>query len=404
MKRITFSKKIMKPGTLILSVILLTACSGQKQTVDQKARMVQDYMPDNAVIAHRGTTYWAPELTEPAFRWARNTGADYLELDVQRSKDGVLIIMHDRTFYRTTDVAQKFPGREKEVIESFTYAEISQLDAGSAFNTRFPDHARESFKNLDVLVFEDVFQIASGNRIKRNPDSTRAFHMDEAGKYVFEYEPDPADNGNRPGVYIEYKDPDSYPGVEIEAYNELARFGWNPLEGEAISNNVPFYIDGKVNIGKTNGKILNQTFSRKCMLTLKSVFREEVLTSFLIENDESSDFSKDEVMDEIINFAVGSGAQFIGTNLGEADDGLTPVFSEKIHGAGLKANAYSFNTIEQMYTDCGPGPPKKASPLLEGMITNRAELTIDFYYSHKVREYKMTQTAEEILQNLGYNL
>jgi hypothetical protein len=63
MKRITFSKKIMKPGTLILSVILLTACSGQKQTVDQKARMVQDYMPDNAVIAHRGTTYWAPELT-----------------------------------------------------------------------------------------------------------------------------------------------------------------------------------------------------------------------------------------------------------------------------------------------------------------------------------------------------
>ena len=76
-------------------------------------------MPDNAVIAHRGTIYWAPELTEAAFRWARNTGADYLELDVQRSKDGVLVIMHDKTFKRTTDVDKKFPGRENDFIDSF---------------------------------------------------------------------------------------------------------------------------------------------------------------------------------------------------------------------------------------------------------------------------------------------
>ncbi|MCK7536488.1 MAG: hypothetical protein MZV63_38680 [Marinilabiliales bacterium] len=129
---------------------------------------MQDYMPDNAVIAHRGTIYWAPELTEAAFRWARNTGADYLELDVHRSKDSVLIIMHDKTFKRTTDVAEKFPGREGDPISSFTLEEIMQLDAGSAFNKKNPDQARQSFAGQNVLVFEDVFRIAEGKRIKRN--------------------------------------------------------------------------------------------------------------------------------------------------------------------------------------------------------------------------------------------
>lgn len=385
-----------------LSILLIAGCSSQQQELGSKAKMVQNFMPENAVIAHRGTIYWTPELTEPAFRWARNTGADYVELDVQRSKDGVLIIMHDRTFNRTTDVAQKFPGREKEVIDSFTYAEISKLDAGSAFNTRFPDRARESYKSLDVLVFEDVFQIAAGNRIKRNPDGTRAFHMDDAGKYVFEYEPDPADNGHRPGVYIEYKDPDSYPGMEEQAYKELARFGWNPLEGEIPGDNIPFYVEGKVNVGKTKGKILNQTFSRPGMLILKKVFREEVLTSFLIGNDETNDFSKEGVTDDIIKYAIESGAQFIGTNRGDIYDGLTPAFSGKIHAAGLKGNAYSFNTVEQMEKYFGQGKGKDAKPLLEGMITNRAELTIDFYYDRGVRKYKTTQTPEEVLISLGY--
>jgi glycerophosphoryl diester phosphodiesterase len=387
----------------VLSIILITGCSSHQQKISNKARQVQKYMPENAVIAHRGTVYWAPELTEPAFRWARNTGADYLEIDVQRSKDGVLIIMHDRTFNRTTDVAQKFQGREKEVIDSFTYEEISKLDAGSAFNVKFPDRARESYKSLDVLVFEDVFQIAAGNRIKRNPDGTRSFHLDNTAKYVFEYEPDPADNGNRPGVYIEYKDPDSYPGIEEQAYRELARFGWNPLEGEKLSDDIPFYADGKVNVGKTKGKILNQTFSRPGMLRLQKVFREEVLTSFLIENDDTNDFSKEGATEDIIRYAIESGAQFIGTNRGDAYDGLTSLFSEKVHAAGLKANVYSFNTVEQMEKYFGQGKGSEAKPLLEGMITNRAELTIDFYYDRGVRKIKTTQTPEDVLANLGYS-
>jgi glycerophosphoryl diester phosphodiesterase len=393
----------MRNVPLILTILLvfagITGCTQEKRT---QKEIVQDYMPDNAVIAHRGTIFWAPELTEAAYRWARNTGADYVELDVQRSKDSVLIIIHDKTFKRTTDVDQKFPGREGENIGSFTFEEIMKLDAGSKFNILKPDQARESYAGLNVLVFEDVFRISEGKRIKRNPDGTRAYSVDENGKYIFEYENDPADNGHRPGVYIETKDPDSYPGIEEQVYSELTRMGWNPLEKRVADNSEPFYKNDSVNVGNTNGKILLQTFSRQGMENLKRLFSGEVPVSFLISNPKTDEFSKAEVRAEIINFASEAGAQFIGTNLGDANDGLTAEFASEIHAAGLKTNVYSFNTVEQMEKYFGVVNGGDADPLVDGMITNRAELTIDFYYNHSVRKYKTESNPEEILINLGY--
>ena len=49
------------------------------------AKIVRDYVKPDAIIAHRGSTFWAPEETEAAYRYARNMGADYLELDLQRT-------------------------------------------------------------------------------------------------------------------------------------------------------------------------------------------------------------------------------------------------------------------------------------------------------------------------------
>jgi glycerophosphoryl diester phosphodiesterase len=385
----------MKYAGLILSFLLCLAVAGCGDKTPSKMKEVQNYMPENAVIAHRGTVYWAPELTESAFRWARNTGADYVELDVQRSKDGVLIIMHDRTFKRTTDVDLKFPGRETHPVDSFTYEEITKLDAGSPFNIKRPELARSSFKGQDVLVFEDVFRICEGKRIKRNPDGTRMLSKDATGEYVFEYEADPADNGHRPGVYIELKSPDNYPGIEQEVYNELAAMGWNPLEGERIEKNIPFYIDAKINIANTMGKILVQSFSRPSMKKVQEIFKGEVPASFLISNDKTTDLSKSEVMDEVIRFTLDAEAQFIGTNLGDANDGLLPLFSEKLHDAGLMVNVYSFNTVEQM---------EKYVSLVDGMITNRSDLTIDFYFDKGKRKYKTTQTPVDVLNDLGYIL
>lgn len=388
-------------GIIIALFIVLISFGCMQQPADQVAE-IQKYSPENSVIAHRGTIYWAPELTEAAFRWSRNTGADYLELDVQRTKDGVLVIIHDKTFKRTTDIGVTFPERMNDVISSFTYEEVMKLDAGSAFNTLRPDQARGTFAGQDVLVFEDVFRIAEGKVIKRNPDGTRVYSVDAAGKYKFEYIDDPADVGHRPGIYIETKTPENYPGMEEQIYEELTSFGWNPLEDNSLGVNEPYYVDGKVNIGNTKGKILLQTFSRKGMENFQRLFRGEVLTSFLISNPKTNEFAKKEVRDEIINYTRTVGAQFIGTNLGEENDGLSTLFSEEIRAAGLKCNVYSFNTVGQMEKYFGSGSGSEATPLVDGMITNRSDLTIDFYYQRKVRDYKMESTPEKILDDLGY--
>ena len=102
-------------GIIIALFIVLISFGCMQQPADQVAE-IQKYSPENSVIAHRGTIYWAPELTEAAFRWSRNTGADYLELDVQRTKDGVLVIIHDKTFKRTTDIGVTFPERMNDEI------------------------------------------------------------------------------------------------------------------------------------------------------------------------------------------------------------------------------------------------------------------------------------------------
>ena len=119
-------------------------------------------VPRPAIIAHRGASYFAPEETAPAYLLAREMGVDYLELDLQRTKDGVLIALHDDDLRRTTNIAEVFPGRETDSVDKFTFAELQSLDAGSWFNVRFPDRARSSFKDVKILRLEDVMNIAEG--------------------------------------------------------------------------------------------------------------------------------------------------------------------------------------------------------------------------------------------------
>ena len=181
--------------------------------------------PRNIVIAHRGTTFWAPEETEAAMRWARNAGADYLEVDLQLTSDSVLIALHDDNLSRTTDIALKFPGKEDLPANNFTYAELLTLDAGSWFNNDPVTAAqgRASFVGLDILTFEDVIMIAEGNRIQRDLDGKRITTTDAKGKITTLYEPDPFDNGNRPGVYPETKEPWQFPNIEQILKDELVR-------------------------------------------------------------------------------------------------------------------------------------------------------------------------------------
>jgi glycerophosphoryl diester phosphodiesterase len=122
-------------------------------------------------------------------------GADYLEADVQRTKDGVLIVYHDRTLQRTTDVASVFPERVSEPVESFTFDELMRLDAGTWFNAQRPGRARPAFIGARILRLEDLVAIAEA----RTP---------------------------RPGLYLETKEASRYPGIERQLVEVLARRGW----------------------------------------------------------------------------------------------------------------------------------------------------------------------------------
>src|SRR5262245_36866007 len=63
------------------------------------------------LIAHRGASAYAPEHTIEAYRLAIEQGADFVEQDLQITKDGVLICLHDLTLERTTDAEEVFPSR-----------------------------------------------------------------------------------------------------------------------------------------------------------------------------------------------------------------------------------------------------------------------------------------------------
>jgi glycerophosphoryl diester phosphodiesterase len=82
-------------------------------------------------VAHRGASGELPENTLAAIRRAVELGADLVEVDVQRSKDGVLVLVHDATLSRTTDAQRVFPDRAPWRVGDFTYQELARLDAGS---------------------------------------------------------------------------------------------------------------------------------------------------------------------------------------------------------------------------------------------------------------------------------
>ena len=80
-------------------------------------------------VSHRGVQYQAPENTMPAFRLSVTNGFKFIETDVQFTSDNVPILIHDTTVDRTTDGTG--------AVNSFTLAQIEELDAGSWFNTSF---------------------------------------------------------------------------------------------------------------------------------------------------------------------------------------------------------------------------------------------------------------------------
>jgi glycerophosphoryl diester phosphodiesterase len=123
--------------------------------------------PRPLIIAHRGASGYLPEHTLAAKALAYGQGADFLEQDVVLSKDGVPVIFHDTHIDTTTDVAKKFPGRQRAdgrfYAIDFTVAELKQLHVTERFNPKtgkaaFPKRFPVGVGSFQVVTLEEEIQ------------------------------------------------------------------------------------------------------------------------------------------------------------------------------------------------------------------------------------------------------
>ena len=80
-------------------------------------------MSKTKIFAHRGASGYAPENTLEAFALAITQGADGIELDVQLTKDGIPVVIHDETIDRVTE--------KKGWVKDYTLKELKELDLGN---------------------------------------------------------------------------------------------------------------------------------------------------------------------------------------------------------------------------------------------------------------------------------
>jgi glycerophosphoryl diester phosphodiesterase len=149
-------------------------------------------------VAHRGASGYAPENTIAAFDLAVDMKADYIEIDVQRSKDGELVLIHDTTVNRTTNGT----GRVGEL----TLEQLRKLDAGSWFGSEFAGEL--------IPTFDEILDRYRG----------------------------------KIGILVELKAPELYPGIEEQVAEALKKRNMDkPKNNKIIIQSFNFESVKKVN-------------------------------------------------------------------------------------------------------------------------------------------------------------
>lgn len=149
------------------------------------AALAQEKHKDILNVSHRGASGHAPEHTLMSYDMGEKMHGDYIEIDLQMTKDGHLIGMHDETVERTTNGTG--------YVKDMELAEIKELDAGSWFKEKYPEYANEKYDGLQVPTLEEVFQ----------------------------------EFGKNNSYYIETKSPEIYPGMEKELLRLVNKFDIN---------------------------------------------------------------------------------------------------------------------------------------------------------------------------------
>jgi glycerophosphoryl diester phosphodiesterase len=374
------------PVSFTKSALLLSLMLGLGQTQatsepSPSALATRLGIPHPAVIAHRGASFDAPESTAAAYKLARDLGADYLEMDLQRSKDGVLFALHDNNLQRTTDVATKFPERKDSPANEFTIAELKTLDAGSWFNTAYPDRARPGYVGLKILTLDEIIDIAQGNPL------------------------------HKPGLYIETKEPKQFPGIERDLKDKLQDRGWLSPTGSKLAKS-------NLAVGQGKGKVVLQTFEKSSLELLEKEMpqvpkilllwvgegsiepKSKVAFAESGDKDKATYYAKQEPKDKAefqqwVEYAKAQGA--IGTGPSAAltkggdqsySDLVKPWMNQFTHDQGMLVHVYTIDDAVdyQKVMDAG----------VDGIFTNRASELLKFY------KRPAAASVAQLLQNNGY--
>lgn len=214
-----------------------------------KNKVNENILDNNVSIAHRGASGYAPEHTFYAYDKAhKEFNADYIELDLQMTKDGNLIAMHDEGVERTTG--------NKGRVEDYTTKELKQMDVGSWFNKKYPKYAKKEYKGAKIPTLEEI--------------------LDRYG-----------DNAN---YYIETKSPDVYPGMEEKLLHSLEKH--NLLSNQKLNK----------------GQVVIQSFSQESLLKVANMNNQIPLVQLVDENKLSTFNSED--LKFISSYAIGVGPDY----------------------------------------------------------------------------------------------
>lgn len=227
-------------------------------------------------VAHRGASGHAPEHTLAAYELGEQMKGDYIEVDLQMTKDGHLIAMHDETVDRTTNGTG--------LVKEKTLEEIKELDAGSWFNEKYPEYAKEEYEGLQVPTLEEVFETF----------------------------------GRGADYYIETKSPDVYPGMEEKLLELLEEYKLTGVNGRS-------------------SHVIIQSFSQESLLKMHELNPNIPLVQLKSYRTPAS--ITDEEIEEIKEYAVG-----VGPNFKQIDQ----AYVEKVRENGLQIHPYTINEREDM--------------------------------------------------------
>jgi glycerophosphoryl diester phosphodiesterase len=201
-------------------------------------------------IGHRGASGYTPEHTLPAYDLALRMGAEYIEQDLQLTKDDVLVVLHDETLDRTARGPQE--NCTGSVIDK-TLEQIKTCEVGTWFNEENPEYAREEYVGLEIPTLEEVFQ-----------------------RY-----------GSGVNYYIETKNPEEAPGMEEELLRLMGEYGLTGLAAE-------------------RRQVLIQSFSPDSLQKIHALDPSLPLIRLYKEEEENSQTIRED-LDETQTYAVGIG-------------------------------------------------------------------------------------------------